>query len=72
LEGIHDLLSAEETATESQHDVKKFDFKNIALESNSKHCALWTKHVDNYMTKLLHDGLHFSTVKPSKDMSEKE
>ena len=72
LEGIDDLLSSRETATESQHDVKKFDFKDIALESNSEHCALWTTHVENYLTKLLHDGLNFSTDKPLKEMSEKE
>ena len=71
LEGIDDLLSSRETATESQH-VEKFDFKDIALESNSEHCALWTTHVENYLKKLLHDGLNFSTDKPLKEMSEKE
>jgi hypothetical protein len=72
LEGIQDLLSSRETAAESQHDVKDFNFEDIALDSNVEHCAIWTAHVDNYLTKLLQDGLNFSTEKPLKEMSENE
>ena len=73
LEGIHHLLSSKKTATESQHDVlKEFSPRNILMEGNSEHCALWTTHIDSYLTTLLQDGLNFSTEKPLKEMSEKE
>ena len=51
LEGIHHLLSSKETATESQHDVlKEFSHRNILMEGNSEHCALWNTHIDSYLT----------------------
>jgi hypothetical protein len=45
---LEKLFSSKETASDSQHDVKKFTFDNIILENNPDHLHIWNAHLDCY------------------------
>ena len=70
IDGIGHLFSCKETATQSQHDVKKFNYENLAIEKNEEHMRIWKTHKDGYLLKLLKDALSLKTNISLRDMSE--
>lgn len=72
IEDIRHLFTCSDTATQSQHDVKKFTFANLDIENNSDHLKIWESHKDSYLGQLLKDGLSLKTNIPVREMSEED
>ena len=71
LDKIEHLFQCKETVLESQHDVTDFTFQNICIENNKEHLQIWQSHRDEYLSKLMKDGLSLRTNshKNLEDMS---
>jgi hypothetical protein len=74
IDGIEDLFLCKDTSLESQHDVMKFTPNDITLQHYPEMENIWSKHKDDYLLKLLHDGINCASnaQKPFKDMTETE
>jgi hypothetical protein len=69
IDGIEDLFLCEDTSLESQHDVIKFTSDDITLQHYPEMEKIWSEHKDNYLLKLLEDGINCASnaQKPFKD-----